>query len=85
MNLHWTHGKELFDECDEDHKLILEEWKERSKKSRFYVNAIYVWTNLDVRKRKIVKKNKLNYLVFYSRDYHKKDGLKNIIETIKNF
>ena len=43
----------------------LEDWQERAKTSRFYKNAIYVWTNLDVRKQKCAKENNLNYKVIY--------------------
>lgn len=34
--------------------------------TKFYNNAIQTWTDRDVNKRNVAKKNKLNYLVFYS-------------------
>ena len=75
----------MFDECDEDHRLILEEWKIKSKISKFYVNAIEVWTKRDVEKFEIAKKNKLNYITIYSKDYYKKDNLKEIVNKIINY
>ena len=39
-------------------------WK--AKNTKFYNNAIQTCTNRDINKRNIAKKNKLNYLVFYS-------------------
>ena len=39
-------------------------WK--AKNTKFYNNAIQTCTDRDINKRNIAKKNKLNYLVFYS-------------------
>jgi len=61
----WTHGGCIYEnneQCDKQ----LEDWKEKAKTSKFYENAIYSWTDLDVRKIEYVKKNNLNYLEFYS-------------------
>ena len=65
INKHWTHGGKPFDELDLNDISKLEDWQERAKTSRFYKNAIYVWTNLDVRKQKCAKENNLNYKVIY--------------------
>lgn len=40
--------------------------KEKAKKSKFYENAINVWTQRDVRKRNVAKENNLNWLEFFS-------------------
>ena len=64
LNFHWTHGTEPFDCNNLKHQQILNMWK--SKNSEFYKNAIYTWTDLDVRKRKCVIDNNLNYLSFYN-------------------
>lgn len=61
----WTHGKHPFDETNLDDICRLEEWKEKARVSKYYKNAIYTWTNLDVRKQKIAKENNLNYQVIY--------------------
>ena len=62
----WTHGLHPYNENDNDDIEKLNSWKEKSKTSDFYKNAIYTWTDLDIRKQKIAKENKLNYKVFYN-------------------
>ncbi len=65
LNLHWTHcGHPYNSESDEDAKL-LEELKIKAETSDFYKKAIYVWTELDVKKQQIAKENHLNYEVIY--------------------
>ena len=64
-NFMWTHGFHPYNENDNDDIEKLNSWKEKSKTSDFYKNAIYTWTDLDIRKKKIAKQNKLNYKVFY--------------------
>ena len=61
----WTHGGRPYDENDTSCQQQLKEWQEKAKTSDYYVNAIYTWTNLDVRKREYAKKNNLNYQVIY--------------------
>lgn len=66
----WTHGKYNhkvygpFDKTNTEHLLLLEFWK--NKNTKFYKQAIYTWTNLDVRKLECFKKNNLNYKIFYT-------------------
>lgn len=67
------HGKEPFDETNFEHIKIVNEWKKRAdkKEKEFqrkskYSQFIYIWTNLDVKKRKIAKENNLNLLEFFS-------------------
>ena len=62
-NFSWTHGGHWFDESNEDDLKTLQRWKE--KHSRYYDNAIETWTVRDVKKRKLAKKNSLNYIVFW--------------------
>lgn len=64
LNFHWTHGKEPFDKNNEKHLEIINLWKNKIKP--FYKHAIYVWTDLDVRKLQTFKKNNLNYRIFYN-------------------
>lgn len=66
VNAHWTHGKEPYDCTKSEHQDLLLQWK--SKDSKYYENAIYVWTDLDVRKQKCAKDNNLNYLALYNSD-----------------
>lgn len=60
----WTHGKEPYDKDNKKHKKIIKQWK--NKKSKYYNNAIKVWTKTDISKRKIAKKNSLNWLEFFT-------------------
>lgn len=66
LNLTWTHGGHAFmsDITDLD-KLHL--WEQKAMSSRYYKNAIYTWTDLDVRKKEIAKINNLNYLCIYNK------------------
>lgn len=60
----WTHGLHPFDFQNSEDIAKVERWK--SKNTKFYNKAVYVWTDLDVRKRKIAYDNKLNYLEIFS-------------------
>lgn len=61
----WTHGGQPYDPDNPECQKQLLEWQEKAKTSKYYQNAIYTWTDLDVRKRKIAEENKLNYQVIY--------------------
>lgn len=74
----WTHGKKPYEGTEDDNK-ILECWK--NKHTKFYDRAIYVWTELDVRKRKIAFDNKLNYLEIFSIKIE--DCIDNFLNKIK--
>lgn len=63
----WTHGPKPFDKNDCDCQKLLLKWTERASiKPGYYHAAIYVWTDLDVRKRSIAAANHLNYLEFFT-------------------
>ena len=66
----WTHGQHPFDNTNVDDVEILNMWKSKSEKSKFYKNAIYVWSEHDVKKRNIAKENGLNYLEIFSCDFY---------------
>ena len=66
----WTHGQHPFDSTNADDVEILNMWKSKSEKSKFYKNAIYVWTEHDVKKRNIAKENGLKYLEIFSCDFY---------------
>ena len=64
LNIHWTHGGHWF---NEDNDLnILNQWKEKAKKSKYYRLAIKIWTEVDPNKYNIAKENKLNYIVLWN-------------------
>lgn len=65
INFHWTHGQEPFTGTAEQ-LIILNNWKEKANTSKYYRNAIKVWTMLDVEKLNTFKQNNLNYIIFYN-------------------
>lgn len=65
-NFHWTHGFRPYIKDDPQCIDQLNDWKVKSESSQYYENAIYCWTDLDVRKITIARKNKLNYKTYYS-------------------
>lgn len=71
-NGNWTHGDKPYQNNEECNKVI-ENWHKKSnelnlygKHKNYYLNAIYTWSDLDVRKRKIARENKLNWLEFFN-------------------
>ena len=65
-NFHWTHGGRRYNEFDSDCKRKLSEWVEKSNESKYYQNAIYCWTDFDIRKYETALNNSLNYKVYYT-------------------
>lgn len=64
----WTHGHRPFDKLNEECLEQLELWKERARTSKYYQNAIEVWTKRDPMKRETAKKNNLNWIEFFTMD-----------------
>lgn len=64
-NYFWQHGRHPFDNASKADIAILEKWKSKCRKHNAYERAIYVWTQLDVRKQQTAEDNKLNYKAFY--------------------
>ena len=67
-HFNWTHGSRSYNENEQCCIEQLNNWKEKAKTSKYYQNAIYTWTDLDVRKRQCAISNKLNWIAFY--DWH---------------
>lgn len=65
-NYSWTHGPHPFDKDNKEDQQLLEKWKIKSGNSDYYKQAIYTWTDLDIRKQKIAKDNNLNYITLYN-------------------
>jgi hypothetical protein len=65
INIHWTHGFHWFNKNSIEDLNKIENWKR--KNTKYYNNAIIVWTQRDVEKRKYARKSKLNYIVFWNR------------------
>lgn len=62
----WTHGGHFFDENNEDDLKILWLWK--SKNTKYYENAINVWTKSDLNKLNIALENNLNYVAWFNQE-----------------
>ena len=79
LNHHWTHGKHKFNKSNLEDIKKLKYWRAKSKKSKFYKTAIYVWTELDPKKLKCAEEHNLNYLVSYNQT-----EMNEIIKKFKN-
>lgn len=66
LNHHWTHGEHIFDRNNLKDLEKYEDLKKRSINSKFYKTALYVWTELDIKKFQTAIKNNLNYIVSYN-------------------
>ena len=66
LNASWTHGHHWYNKVNDCNKLS--EWLEKSEDSDYYKTAIETWTQRDVTKRNVAKKNGLNYVVFWKSD-----------------
>ena len=63
----WTHGEHPFNSINEDDLNKLAFWK--SKNTKYYNNAINVWTNSDVEKRNVAKNNNVTLFEIFSMDF----------------
>lgn len=63
----WTHGKHPFNINDIDDNAILVKYKNKAIASKYYKNAIYTWTELDVKKLNTAKQNNIKMLIVYNK------------------
>lgn len=68
INFHWTHGGKPYNPEDESCQKQLKVWNEKAKTSKYFENAIDVWTRRDVNKLKTALNNNLRYVVIYTFD-----------------
>ena len=73
LNLYLTHGPGPFDFCNLNHLNYLDWLKlnggiryKKEKRKNLYFNTIDTWTERDVKKLNIAKKNNLNYIMVYN-------------------
>jgi len=64
FNGHWSHGKHAFDNGNKEDLQIADKWRTRG--TRFYLKALWVWTEYDVEKRKIASREKINRKEFWT-------------------
>lgn len=66
LNGNWTHGFHWFDENNADDVQTALSWSDKALSgSKYYSNALYVWTVMDLMKRAAAVANNLNYIVFW--------------------
>ena len=66
----WTHGPHPYNPNSIKDQVKLQRWQSKANNgSRFYKNAIKVWTISDPNKRKTAKENKLNYIEVFNSDF----------------
>lgn len=68
LNINWTHGSHKFNSFDRLDQKKLALWEEKAKESKYYQNAIEVWTRRDLEKFRTAEQNSLNYLAFYTEE-----------------
>lgn len=68
VNIFKSHGGHFFDIESAEDLSMLSFWQERAVDSKFYANAVHVWTGSDVRKRDAARLGELNYLTFWKSD-----------------
>ncbi len=68
LNASWTHGFHFYNNASNEDLIVLKDWQSKAKTSKYYKNAIHVWTKLDVQKRQTAIDNNLNYIVFWNND-----------------
>ena len=73
---HFTHGKEPFDMNNDNHIKLLNKYKSKDDGHNLYNKAIYVWTDLDIRKKVLLEE--LNHIILY--EIPTKEYLYNLIE-----
>ena len=78
LNLYFTHGGHPFDSDNVDDLKKLDIWKQKAQTSKFYENAINIWTHLDVNKIQLAKDNNLNYTMIYNMEQY--EDFKNYIK-----
>ena len=59
-NFHWTHGKHPFNPTNQEDLNQVKKWEQSD--SIYDKTAIFVWTDMDVRKRTWAKENNLNFI-----------------------
>lgn len=66
VNASWTHGHHWYDaEKDAD---ICKKWDAKTRDSKYYANALEVFTKRDVEKRECARVNNLNYVTLWDND-----------------
>lgn len=70
LNAHWSHGRHWFDQNNYDDLTKLNKWREKSrnKGSKYYHQAIHIWTERDLMKKRCAENSHLNYVVFWKQD-----------------
>lgn len=74
LNTHYGHGKHWYDENNHDDVLRVKHlMQSKSKKCH---DAVHVWTELDVEKRKTAANSGIRYLVFWDSSYYQENKVR---------
>lgn len=65
LNGLWSHGKHWYEADREMDQKTAQTWRKKGKKSKYYRNALDVWTERDVRKREAARDAQLNYVTLW--------------------
>lgn len=73
LNIYWLHRKHWFNSKNTNDLKTIEEIKNKvesssGETSKFYKRCIEVWTEVDLEKREVARKNNLNYKVFWTQE-----------------
>jgi len=73
LNIYWLHQKHWFDSKDNNDLKTIEKIKSKvesssGETSKFYKRSLEVWTEVDLEKREVARKNNLNYKVFWTQE-----------------
>ena len=75
LNFHWTHGFHPYNPDDPKDLEVVASWKAKSTEvnfknstKKYYEIALETWTVRDTCKRKLARKNNLNYLEFFNKN-----------------
>lgn len=67
LNCFPTHGKHWFNKNSKEDLTLIEIYKSKVGEHKLYKNFIDTWTKRDVKKRAVAKRNRLNYVVLWSK------------------
>ena len=89
LNIYWLHQKHWFDSKDNNDLKTVEKIKSKvesssGETSKFYKRSLEVWTEVDLEKREVARKNNLNYKVFWTQEEIEEFFENFSIEKLKN-
>lgn len=89
LNIFWSHHQGWFNLKDENCKKALKHLQDKinstsGETSKFYKRSLETWTEVDLEKREVARKNDLNYKVFWTQEEIEEFFENFSIEKLKN-